>query len=114
MASILGTWTIRTVTENTPLNTPFQRGTVVEITRDAITQEAIVKFGVTELRGSHDTGRNRVTVNPSLDEHWEFAASETREIGDPPEKFFVMYGCSWKMTKPDAMGSWVSDPQGTP
>ena len=108
MASILGTrWTIRNVTEQAP----FRALTEVEITLDAK-----VKFDGQEHQGTPDASETRVTVNPldREDEHWEFVASEPREIGGPPERFFVMYGCSWKMTKPDAMGAWGSDPQGTP
>lgn len=106
MASILDTtWTIQAVTEHAP----FKSGTVVEITPDAK-----VKFDGNEWPGSYDESKNKVTVDPQENVLWEFVASETQEAGDPPEKLFVMYGCSWTKTKPDAMGAWAADPQGTP
>jgi hypothetical protein len=106
MASILGTvWTIQRVT----LHTPFPEGAEVEIT-----SEGDVRFGGQEWKGEYDAAKNKVTVVPETGLQWEFVASEEKQIGDEPGKYFTMYGCSWTATKPDAMGSWVSDPQGTP
>lgn len=105
MSSILGrTWVIYDATEESP----FQAGDQVEITPDAK-----VKYKGQEWQGTYNPDKNQVIATPDKSEHWEFVGSEAVEL-TAAEKKFTMFGFSWTSTVPDALGSWVSDPQGTP
>ena len=98
MASILGkVWTIYDATEESP----FQSGDEVEITKDAK-----VKFGTKEWPGQYLEVKDKVVVASVIGEYWEFTGSETLNGK------LTMYGLRWSSTLPDAMGTWVSDPQG--
>ena len=98
MASILGkVWTIYDATEESP----FQPGDKVEIT-----QEAKVKLGEKEWQGQYLEAKDKVVVASATSEYWEFTGSETL-VGK-----LTMYGLRWSSTLPDAMATWVCDPQG--
>lgn len=105
MSSILGrTWVIYDATEESP----FKEGDSVELTSDGK-----VKYKGQEWQGTYNPDKNKLVVAPLDSEHWEFVGSEIVELA-AAEKKFTMFGFCWTSTVPDALGSWVSDPQGTP
>jgi hypothetical protein len=109
MATILGkTWTIRANTATSP----FKIDQLVEITSD--TPPKVIHWDVGgskklgEWGGTDISAKDKVVVTPTPGVRWEFVGSEAQD------KKQVIYGMIWTKTVPDAMGSWVSDPQGTP
>jgi hypothetical protein len=100
MRSILGrTWKIN---EASP-SSPFQAGDEVVITTKA---EVIARGRL--WQGEYDEARDAVTVQPKESERWELVGSGM--VGEQ----FTLVGLRWEGTKPDALGTWVADPQGTP
>ena len=100
MLSILGRiWIIK---EASP-SSRFKEEERVEITTKA---EVIV--GEDVWQGEYDEARNAVTVQAWDSERWELVGSG--QVGSK----FTLFGFSWDTTKPDALGTWVADPQGTP
>lgn len=77
--------------------------------RVEITTKAEVIVGGELWQGVYDETRNTVTVQPSDSERWELVGSG--QVGSQ----FTLFGFSWGAdTTPDALGTWVADPQGTP
>ena len=56
--------------------------------------------------GTYESAKDKVKVPKALDEYWEFMLSAQFSTSKT-----TLYGIRWKDSSPDAMGSWVCDPQ---
>ncbi|HEX6863095.1 MAG TPA: hypothetical protein VF414_09790 [Thermoanaerobaculia bacterium] len=98
-------------------NSPFGGNDTLKITAKSGSSVNVAHFNnltssTTNYTGTHDSTRDMVTVDVG-GEHWELILSKTKTVtenGGPVQKN-ALYGMSWTNTGPDAMGSWVCDPQ---
>lgn len=104
MPSILGrTWTIYDGTKSSP----FAAGMKVEFVLVKEGEPSVeVKSGGQSWPGTYIAEQDKVVVEVNASTHWEFVGSKL--VNDN----FIMHGSSWITSAPDAMGAWVSDPQG--
>jgi hypothetical protein len=96
------TWTVAAATQESPF-APAGRVAISE--PFGAQPQVIVTYLKYEWTGDYDPVLDKVVITPSDSTHWELVGS-----GEVNERF-TMYGMSWTTTVPDAMASWVAEPQ---
>ena len=106
---LLGTtWTVTDATGESP----FGMNDTLKITVKSGSSVDVAHFNsvtsrTTTYTGTHESTRDRVKVERAMDEYWEFMLSSPFSSSSKT----TLYGIRWKDSSPDAMGTWVCDPQ---